>query len=117
MALISGMLIMATMMLIPLTFCTNSFYSIHLPFNLVEAAILLEIVLSGIGYLILFKLLRLVGPVYYSLVDGIVVIVTPLLGALFFSETLGHWMFIGAFLILLAIMLVTFWQPHMEIKA
>jgi len=112
--LVSGMLIAAAMMLIPLTFATKSFYSIHLPLNLVDGAILLEIILSSVGYMILFKLLRLVGPVYYSLVDGLVVVVTPILGMLFFAETLGYLMFAGVFLILLAVMLVTFGQSFVK---
>jgi drug/metabolite transporter (DMT)-like permease len=108
-ALICGMLIAATLMLTPLTFGTHSFYFPH-QLNLVNGAILLEIVLASLGYIILFKLLHLAGPVYFSLIDGIIVIITPLLGALFFAEPLSYWMLISVLLILFAIALVTPWQ-------
>ncbi|MFA6408958.1 MAG: DMT family transporter [Gammaproteobacteria bacterium] len=108
-ALICGMLIAATLMLTPLTFGTHNFYFPH-QLNLVNGAIFLEIILASLGYIILFKLLHLAGPVYFSLVDGIIVITAPLLGALFFSEPLSYWMLASVVLILSAIALVTPWQ-------
>lgn len=82
----SGMLLAASLLLIPLVINQNSFYSLLGPFTVVKQVILLEIVLSSLGYLLFFILIRLAGPVFYSLTGGIVALTGLFWGYLIFGE-------------------------------
>jgi drug/metabolite transporter (DMT)-like permease len=106
-SLTAGMLIFSSFLLIPLVLTTHSFYAFHLPFNLAEWVILLEIILSSVGYLLFFQLIKLAGPVYYSLVDTIVVLTGLFWGYLLFSEQLNKWTTAAVVLIVIALLLVT----------
>lgn len=106
-ALTAGMLLASTLLLIPIVFFANSFYSFHLPFTLPDWIIILEIILSSIGYLLFFKLITTAGPVYYSLVDTIVVLTGLFWGWMIFGESLNQWTATAVCLIVLALLLVT----------
>jgi drug/metabolite transporter (DMT)-like permease len=106
-SLTAGMLIFSSFLLIPLVLITHSFYAFHLPFTLAEWVILLEIILSSIGYLLFFKLIKIAGPVYYSLVDTIVVLTGLFWGYLLFAEHLNKWTTAAVMLIVIALLLVT----------
>lgn len=106
-ALSAGMLIFSTVMLLPLVVMTHSFYSFHMPMTTPDWVVLLEIVLSSIGYILFFQLIKIAGPVYYSLVDTIVVITGLFWGRMIFDERLNSWTFAAVFLIVLALLLVT----------
>ena len=105
--LTAGMLIASSLLLIPLVFATGSFYLIQIPLTLPDAVILLEIILSSIGYLLFFQLIRIAGPVYYSLVDTIVVLTGLFWGNIIFGEHLNQWTSAAVSFILLALLLVT----------
>jgi drug/metabolite transporter (DMT)-like permease len=106
-ALSAGMLIFSSMMLMPLVIMTDSFYMFHLPLTMPDWVVLLEIVLSSIGYILFFQLIKVAGPVYYSLVDTIVVITGLFWGRVIFNEHLNPWTFAAVFLIVIALLLVT----------
>ena len=103
----AGMLIFSTLMLIPMVVITDSFYSLHLPITMPDWIILLEIVLSSLGYILFFQLIKIAGPVYYSLVDTIVVLTGVVWGRLIFGEHLNKWTTTAVTLIVLALLLVT----------
>ncbi|MBA3660663.1 MAG: DMT family transporter [Gammaproteobacteria bacterium] len=105
--LAAGMLIASTLLLLPLVMSTNSFYLIHYPLTFPDWIILLEIILSSLGYILYFKLIKKAGPVYYSLVDSIVVITGIFWGYVIFGEQLNAWTFLVALFILIALLLVT----------
>jgi len=69
--------------------------------------VLLEIMLSSIGYIIFFQLIKSAGPVYYSLVDTIVVITGLFWGRVIFNERLNPWTFAAVFFIVIALLMVT----------
>lgn len=106
-SLTAGMLTFSSMLLIPLVFFAHSFYWFHLPFTTPDWIIILEIVLSSIGYLLFIQLLKVAGPVYYSLVDTIVVLTGVFWGYVIFAEHLNKWTGTAICLILIALLLVT----------
>jgi drug/metabolite transporter (DMT)-like permease len=81
-----GMLVAASLLLTPLVFQQQSFYPLTGPLTLAKQVVLLEIVLSSIGYLLFFQLIRLAGPVFYSLTGGMVALTGLFWGFVVFDE-------------------------------
>lgn len=103
----AGMLAASTLILLPLVIYTNNFYSLHTPLTLPDQIILLEIILSSIGYILFFYLIKIAGPVYYSLVDTIVVLTGISWGYIIFDEHLNKWTGLAVVLIIVALLMVT----------
>lgn len=103
----SGMLLFSSLMLIPLVYHTSSFYWFNYPLTMPDWVIFLEIMLSSIGYILFFYLLKIAGPVFYSLVDTIVVLTGIFWGYIIFGEVLNKWTGMAVCLILIALLLVT----------
>jgi drug/metabolite transporter (DMT)-like permease len=103
----AGMLVFSSLLLIPLVLSAHSFYFFHIPFTTPDWIIVLEIVLSSIGYVLFFQLLKIAGPVYYSLVDTIVVLTGVFWGYTIFGERLNIWTTSAVLLIIAALLLVT----------
>jgi drug/metabolite transporter (DMT)-like permease len=112
-SLAAGTLVFSSIFLTPLVLGTHSFYSFHMPLTMPDWVILLEILLSSIGYVLFFKLLQISGPVYYSFVDTIVAITGLFWGHLIFGEQLNFWTSIAVVLILLSLILVNKRQKAM----
>ncbi len=106
----TGMLISAAIVITPIILWQDAFYPINLPLQPADGAILLEIILSSLGYLLFFKLITQAGPVYYSLVGGVVCLTGLLWGYLLFDETLNFLSFLSVGLILMAIFIVSITQ-------
>lgn len=98
-----GMLLMSTLLLIPFVYFEQGFYSLMLPWDGPKWAVFLEIILSSVGYLLFFYLIRYAGSVYYSLTGGVVGITGIFWGYILFGETLNYNQIIAIFLILVAI--------------
>jgi drug/metabolite transporter (DMT)-like permease len=109
-SLAAGMLIAATLLLMPFVYATHSFYALHWPLNLPDKIILLEIGLSSIGYVLFFWLLRIAGPVYYSLVDGIVALTGLAWGKIIFHESFQLLTIMAISIIILGVLFVTIKQ-------
>ena len=103
----AGMLCVSTVLLAPLVFFTGDFYPLMPPFSMPEKVVMLEIVLASIGYVVFFQLIKTAGPVYYSLVSGVVMLTGLFWGWLLFSEQLTSMAMLAVGLILLAITLIT----------
>lgn len=102
----AGMLLAAALLTAPMTFYKHEFHSL-LALNTPNLIILLEIGLSSLGYILFFELLRVAGPVYYSLVGCIVALAGLFWGYFIFHEV-PNWFEFGSILfILLAIFLVS----------
>ena len=102
-----GMLLTSAIILTPIVFAMGQFYSLLPPYNLASMVVVLEIILSSIGYILFFELLKIAGPVYYSLVGGLVGLTGLFWGYVIFAERLNHWTLLAVVLVLLAILLVT----------
>ncbi len=103
----AGMLIVSSIILIPIVLISRDFYPLTFAFTAPEIAVIAEIILSAIGYLLLFRILRTAGPVYYSLVGPIVVLTGFFWGWIFFAETLNSWLIAAVIFIISGILLVT----------
>ncbi len=101
-----GMLIASSIFLTPLVYVTHSFYTLTLHFSLPEMAILLEILISSLGYFILFRILTTAGAVYYSLVGPFVVLSGVFWGWLVFGERLLTADYIAAAFVVLGLVFV-----------
>ena len=106
-SLSASTLIAASMVLLPFVLVLHHFYTPHFPLTLPDFVILLEIVLSSIGYILFFQLIKIAGPVYYSLVDTIVSLTGLVWGYLIFGEKLNTWTAPAVVLIFFALLLVT----------
>lgn len=96
------MLMASSILLMPAVLASHSFYALDFH-QAADYWILVEIALSSLGYVIFFRLLSLAGPVYYSLVGGVIAITGVILGMLVFKETLLLKEVIGLLLIVCAI--------------
>lgn len=112
----AGMLIFSSLMLIPMVIITDSFYTFQIPFTAPDWVIILEILLSSIGYVLFFQLIKLAGPVYYSMVDTIVVITGILWGYLIFGEQLNRFTGGAVICIVIALLIVTHEQRHAVLR-
>ena len=110
-----GMLISATVLICPLVWQQQAFYPLTFPFNRTQQVVLLEIILSTMGYLIFFRLIRLAGPVFYSLTGTVVALTGLFWGFALFHERLDQHEFIGILLIFTAILLLTWRQSKQSI--
>ena len=118
MSLSLGMLMVSTACILPLTLGFHSFYPLHFPFGINDWLIMLEILLSSLGYFVLFVLIKLAGPVYYSMVGGVVSLTGLFWGKMVFHEQLNFLSWGGVAAILLAIALLTHYiYRHNEVTA
>jgi len=106
-SLATGTLLASSVLLIPLVVLTGNFYLPHLHPTTSDWVILLEIILSSTGYVLFFQLIKIAGPVYYSLVDTIVSLTGLFWGYLIFHEKLNIWSGSAVILIIGALILVT----------
>ncbi len=106
-SLSAGTLIFAAIFITPLVLLQHSFYLFHFPLSIADGVIILEILLSSLGYYLFFQLIKIAGPVYYSLVDTIVSLTGLMWGYVIFHEQLNQWTTPAILFILLALFLVT----------
>lgn len=111
----AGMLIFSSILLLPLVMTSNSFYLFHYPLTATDGVIILEILLSSFGYVLFFQLIKIAGPVYYSLVDTIVVLTGLFWGRVIFDEHLNQWTLTALLFIVLALLLVTRHQRRQQL--
>ncbi len=102
----AGMLIVSTLLLVPIVFASKDFYPLWPPFHLQDWLIIVEIILSSAGYVIFFRLLKIAGAVFYSLVGGVVSLTGLVWGWVFFQESLDNKQKLAILCILLGIVIV-----------
>ncbi|MEO8400253.1 MAG: DMT family transporter [Gammaproteobacteria bacterium] len=112
----AGTLIFSSLLLLPLVLFNHSFYLLHFPLTTPDKVIVLEIILSSLGYIIFFQLIKIAGPVYYSLVDTVVSLTGLMWGYMIFHEKLNQWTGAAVLLILCALLLVTKRQADIQKK-
>lgn len=105
--LAAGMLWGSTIWLLPVVFLGHHFYTLSHGFSRTEQLLLAEVLLSSAGYWLFFQLLKNAGPVYYSLVGGVVAVAGLLWGKLLFGEILSITQMAGVLGIVLGIILVS----------
>jgi drug/metabolite transporter (DMT)-like permease len=116
-ALSAGMLLFSALILTPIVFKTHQFFFFNAHTMMANAAVGLEIFLSSLGYVLFFALISTAGPVYYSLVGGLVTLTGLFWGKLLFDEKITAPIMLATLLILTAIALVNFkWRTQIDDK-
>ncbi|MBY0379785.1 MAG: EamA family transporter, partial [Burkholderiales bacterium] len=95
------MLLISTMVISPVTFYTNEFYALGINYN--TFLIILEIVLSTVGYVLMFLVIQRAGPVLFVLVNGVSAIAGLFYGRLLFDQQISLVAYFAIGLIVLAI--------------
>lgn len=108
----SGMLLAASLLLTPLVIQQHAFYSLSAPFTRVKQVVILEIILSSIGYILFFKLVRLAGPVFYSLTGGMVALTGLFWGFVVFHEKPANMQSLAIFCVICALFLLSWRQSR-----
>jgi drug/metabolite transporter (DMT)-like permease len=109
----SGMLLCSSLLLTPLVISQHAFYSLSGPLTLVKQVVVLEIILSSLGYLLFFMLIRIAGPVFYSLTGGIVALTGLFWSYWIFGELLTLMQSIAVTLVICAIFLLSWRQSQL----
>jgi drug/metabolite transporter (DMT)-like permease len=105
------MLLVSSMVIVPLTLTQHDFYPLKLG-DINSYLIILEIVLSSIGYVLLFVLIKRVGPVYYTLVNAIAAVTGVIYAVVLFKQHLLCLSYLAIALIVLAILGLSFTQQN-----
>lgn len=95
------MLFVASCLMVPLTIINGKFFALGL--NLTSGLIILEILLSSLGYVLMFIIIQRAGPVLFAMVNGIAAISGLIYGRLLFNQLISHAEFIASILIVIAI--------------
>lgn len=103
------MLMFATLFISPLAVINSGYYPLKMN-DISSVLIIGEILLSTMGYILLFIIIRLVGAVYYTLVNAIAVIAGVFYGVVLFHQSFHVISLCGILVILLSIMLLTYLQ-------
>ena len=91
----------------PLTLIQSNFYPLVVT-DLNSWLILIEVILSAFGYVLLFLLIKRVGPVYYTLVNAIAALIGIMYGVLLFKQVFTTTIYFAVAIILLAIVGLTY---------
>ena len=103
------MLMVATLCVSPLAVINKGYYELHFG-DLPSYLIILEIILSTLGYILLFIILRRVGAVYYSLVNAVAAASGVFYGYFIFAERFSILTYSALGIILLTILGLTYTQ-------
>ena len=101
-SLAAAMMVAASLWLVPAVVATHSVYWPGPHWQLRDTAIALEIVLSSLGYVVFFALLRRAGAVYYSFVGGLVAIMGVIWGEVLFRDQFSELVLIGMMAVIVA---------------
>ena len=105
------MLMIATLCTSPLAVIEGGYYSLRWG-DLNSNLIVLEILLSALGYILLFIILRMVGAVYYSLVNAIAAVTGIIYGHFIFAQAFSRSGYVALLIIGGAIVGLTYTQQR-----
>lgn len=103
------MLMFSSLCISPLAVINQGYYPLHLN-DLPSLLIVVEILLSTLGYGLLFIIIKKVGAVYYTLVNAVAVITGVLYGVLLFGQHFSGLTYVAIAIILLTIVGLTYTQ-------
>jgi drug/metabolite transporter (DMT)-like permease len=105
-ALAAGMLLAAMLFLAPAMLATGSWHPLWRDFGVGEAAILGQVVLTAVTYVLWFEVLRLAGPVFAGQVGYVVTAAGLAWAMLLFGERYSIWVWSAVLLIAAGVALV-----------
>lgn len=103
------MLMFSSLCISPLAVINQGYYPLRLD-DLPSLLIVIEILLSTLGYGLLFIIIKKVGAVYYTLVNAVAVITGVLYGVLLFGQHFSGLTYVAIAIILLTIIGLTYTQ-------
>lgn len=103
------MLMFSSLCISPLAVINQGYYPLRLN-DLPSLLIVVEILLSTLGYGLLFIIIKKVGAVYYTLVNAVAVITGVLYGILLFGQHFSSLTYVSIAIILLTIVGLTYTQ-------
>lgn len=103
------MLMFSSLCISPLAVINQGYYPLRLN-DLPSLLIVVEILLSTLGYGLLFIIIKKVGAVYYTLVNAVAVITGVLYGILLFGQHFSSLTYVAIAIILLTIVGLTYTQ-------
>lgn len=103
------MLMFSSLCISPLAVINQGYYPLRLN-DLPSLLIVVEILLSTLGYGLLFIIIKKVGAVYYTLVNAVAVITGVLYGVLLFGQHFSSLTYVAIAIILLTIVGLTYTQ-------
>lgn len=109
------MLLVAVLCLTPLMIVNKGYYPLRV-FDLNSWLIGLEIVLSTFGYVLLFVIIKRVGPVYYTLVNAVAALMGLVYSVLLFNRSFNYIVYFATGLIIIAITGLTYLQSKIQTK-
>lgn len=106
-----GMLLIAAIFNIPLVYLKNGFYPLHIN-DLNTWLIVLEIMLSALGYVLLFVIIKMVGAVYYTLVNIITALTGIIYGYFIFNQYYPITIYLAIIMVLISLFGLTVTQQN-----
>jgi drug/metabolite transporter (DMT)-like permease len=105
------MLLFATLCISPLTVIKQGYYPLH--FDQLPAWLIVgEVILSSLGYVLLFIILKMVGSVYYTLVNAIAALSGIVYGHFIFNQRFPSLTYLALALIMVTISGLTYTQKY-----
>jgi drug/metabolite transporter (DMT)-like permease len=91
--LAAGMMVAGALVQLPIALSRGEFYWPQLPLGPADYALMAQIAISSLAYVLFFEVLRMAGPVFFSQVGYIVTLTGLLWGAFFFDERHSNWIY------------------------
>ena len=104
--LLTGMMLMSTVILVPIVGVSDSYVSLHIPFAVVEWAMLAMILINVICYAVFLYLITATGPVFAAQAGYPVMIFGVAWGMYLFDEQHTMWIWVAFALMLIGMALV-----------
>jgi len=105
--LLCGSMLVASVLLLPITLATGSFVKLNLPFNTAEWSVIAMMFVSAIAYLLYLLLIKMAGAVFASMSGYVVTLSGVFWGMVFFSESHSTAIWLALILMLVGMALVT----------
>jgi drug/metabolite transporter (DMT)-like permease len=109
------MLLISALVISPITLYSHQFYPLRLDdFN--SLLILIEILISALGYVLLFVIIQMKGPVFFTLVNAVAAISGVLYARIVFNQTISVVAYWAILLIIIAILGLGIAHKSLKIK-
>jgi drug/metabolite transporter (DMT)-like permease len=101
-----GMLVVSAIFNAPLVYFNQGFYALHSN-DTNTWLIILEALLSTLGYVLLFVIIKMVGAVYYTLVNTITALTGVIYGYFIFNQKYSNNIYLAIAFVILALVILT----------
>ena len=105
-SLTAAMLLIALVSLLAVTLLDRSFYVPSLRPGPAEIALLGQVAIASVGYVLFFELIRVAGPLYFSLVGYLVTGTGLFYASWLLDETYSAWIWVGGGVLLVGVAMV-----------